>query len=80
MNDEGNKLLTPPNQNLQTFPNSLPSHFTNFFEFEPLSFSPNDLGIEYNNFVNLNDKPKLTKDLFIIFDPSETIVALDGPL
>lgn len=79
VNDKGNKSIAPPNQNLQIFTNPLPSHFTNVIEFENLAFSPNDLGLESNNVVNLVGKPISPKDLCITFDPSETIEAPNGP-
>lgn len=73
MDDKGNKSIALPNQNIQIFTNSLPSHSTNVVESESLSFSRNDLGIESNNVMNLVGKPISLKDLFITFDPTETI-------
>lgn len=78
MNDKGNKFVDPPNQTLQILINTLPSHSTNIVDFESLTFSTNDLGIESNNVVNLVDKPIPPNHLCITFDPNETIVALEG--
>lgn len=80
VNDKGNKSVAPPNQNLQKFTNQIPSYSTNVVESEHLAFSPNDLGMESNNIVNLVDKPTSPKDICITFDPSDTIVAPNGPL
>lgn len=63
VNDEVKKSVAPPNQNLQIFTNPLPSHSINVVESKSLSFSPNDLGIESNNVVNLVNKPTPPKDL-----------------
>lgn len=73
VNDKGNKSISLPNQNLYIFTDPLPSHSTNVIETGHLAFSPDDVGLEPNNVVNLLDQQEPLKDLCITFDPSETI-------